>query len=106
MNQNIKDLLGKWDAKSEDRPMACKRYQISEGNWIGEIPRMPAESEEHYKDCILPFAPDLLGMALKKLNYLYDRAPFRKLKDEKEEESAKLHLWDFGMGLDSAMAEA
>jgi hypothetical protein len=43
-------------------------------------------------------------MALKQLNYLYDRAPFRSMTNENETEWARKRLWDYGDGIDCAFS--
>jgi hypothetical protein len=107
MEIDISRAMAIWDTGRPSREAAQKRTTVAAGSWAADIPRMPAESSAHdpsqYKP---PFAPQLLDLALKQLSYLYDRPPSRDVGDEDMNDWCRSHFWEFGAGLDSAMAEA
>ena len=101
----ISRLKRRWEKNTDKRKNAKKLLNMAEGSWRGAIPKMPAEPDWH-AESHTPFAPNLLGLALKQLSHLYDEEPIRTCDLEAEQTWAEAKLWQWGLGLSVAMERA
>ena len=100
-------MVAAWRDGAARRTDAELRHTIASGSWAAQIPPMPSEPEWHNDPGDNPtFAPNLLGLAVKKMSYLYGQKPQRTFDDDAAAEWAEAHLIEYGYGLDAAMAEA
>ena len=103
----ITQLKRRWDAFKTEREHAEKLHHMARGTWGHCIRKWPHEpwwhADPRYRG---RFAPNLLGMALKQLSYLYDEEPARTMDVGSEEDWADSRLWGFGNGLSVAMSSA
>lgn len=103
----IKRLHEQWDRNAGDRRRARQLSRMAHGDWADSIPKMPAEPDWHAtKDKRPPYAPNLLGLALRQLSYLYDEEPRRDMAVESEQDWASESLHEFGIGLSASMSAA
>lgn len=105
----IAKLKSTWEAEQGDRAHAKRLRRMASGDWIDDIPAMPAEpgwhAEKNYRQT---FAPGLLQLAIRQLTTLYNEEPVRTLEVEGDVERqwAEESVWGFGLGLSTSMRRA
>jgi hypothetical protein len=104
---HVNALKAKWTERKADRAHARTLSRMAAGDWIDDLPTMPHEPNWHAtKGYRAPFAPNVLGTALRQLTYLYDEEPQRTIPDQATHDWAEGKLWGYGLGLTLAMSTA